>query len=124
MEIYGLGIVAGCMFVGSFIRRLLGSIMGVNGDVGGVGFAMLIFILVTQYLDSKGKPLSEGTQRGIYLLSALYIPVVVAMSANQNVVVALESGFVPFVAGIVATFVGLLLVPVISLLSKETKEEK
>lgn len=118
MEIYGFGIVALCMFVGSFIGRVVGVAVGVQGDVGGVGFAMLLLILISNNYESKGKSFSEGTQKGIIFLSSLYIPIVVAMSSIQNVVTAFEGGIVAFAAGIISTLGGLLLVPMISKLAK------
>lgn len=117
MEIYGFGIVAICMYIGSFIGMTLGKTMGISGNVGGVGFAMLMLVAFTNYMDSKGKPLSDRTQNGIRLLSALYIPIIVAMAARQNVVAAFEGGAVAFLAGGVATIGAILLVPVISKLT-------
>lgn len=122
MEIYGLGLIAMCMFIGSFIGRIIGVLVGVNGDVGGVGFAMLLLILITNYLEKKGKPLSQGTGRGILLLSSLYIPIVVAMSAKQDVVSAFQGGAVAFIAGGVATVGGIMLVPVISKIGSNKSE--
>lgn len=123
MEIYGLGIVAICMFVGSFIGRGLGEILGISGDVGGVGFAMLLLIILSNYRDAHGKSFSVKTENGIILLGALYIPIVVAMSSIQNVVAAFTGGAVAFLAGSVATSGALLLIPVISKITKP-KEEK
>lgn len=114
MEIYGLGLVALCMFIGTLFGRVLGSILGVQGDVGGVGFAMLLLILISNYYEGKGKDFSQNTKNGILLLSALYIPVIVAMSSIQNVVSAFSGGLVAFVAGGGATIGALFLVPLIS----------
>lgn len=114
MEILGLGLVGICMIIGIFIGRLLGLLLGVDGDIGGVGFAMLLMILSTQYLESKGKPISKKTANGISLLSSLYIPIVVAMSSIQNVTSALSGGVVALLAGVLGSVGGLLLVPVIS----------
>lgn len=114
MEILGFGFIGLCMFLGSFIGVLVGKGLGINENVGGVGFAMLFLVLITNYLESKGKAFSEGTSRGIKLLSALYIPVVVAMSSIQNVVAAFGSGMVAFLAGAIATVGSLLLIPVIT----------
>ncbi|MCG8484704.1 MAG: malonate transporter subunit MadL [Clostridia bacterium] len=122
MEIYGLGIVAICMFVGSFIGHSLGSVLGVSGNVGGVGIAMLILVLLSNYYEKKGKAFHERTQNGIKFLSALYIPIVVAMAARQNVVAAFEGGIVAFAAGGIATIGAMFLVPLISKLSKENNE--
>lgn len=118
MEIYGLGLVAFCMLVGSFIGRIVGNIIGVNGDMGGVGFAMLLLIIISNNMEDSGNKLSEKTSRGINLLSSLYIPIIVAMSAIQDVVSAFKGGLVPLLAGLIATIVGLYLVPVISKLGE------
>lgn len=123
MEILGFGFIALCMFCGSFIGVLVGKVLGINENVGGVGFAMLFLVLITNYLSSKGKNFSDGTSRGIKLLSALYIPVVVAMSAIQNVVTAFDSGAVAFLAGTIATVASLLLIPVITKLVEKNKGE-
>jgi malonate transporter MadL subunit len=123
MEIYGFGLVAACMFIGSFIGRTLGTMLGINGDIGGVGFAMLLLVIITNYKESKGKPLAEKTQNGIRLLSALYIPIVVAMSSIQNVVAAFSGGAVAFLAGGVTTVGATFLVPVISKLTM-TKDDR
>ena len=118
MEIYGLGLVAACMFIGSTLGGIAGNLLGVSGDVGGVGFSMLLLIIITNKLESMGKGLSESTGNGIHLLSSLYIPITVAMSARQDVVSAFKGGLVPLLAGTLATLVGLYLVPVISKLAE------
>lgn len=119
MEIYGFFIVAICMFLGSIIGTLVGTLVGVKGDIGGVGFAMLLLILISNHYERRGKKFSEGTHRGIVFLSALYIPIVVAMASIQNVVAAFQGGVVAFAAGILATIGALFLVPLISRLAKE-----
>ena len=42
MKIYGVALLSFCFLVGKFLGTLLGKIIDVNGDVGGVGFAMLV----------------------------------------------------------------------------------
>lgn len=118
MEIYGLGFVAACMFIGSILGSIAGNLLGVHGDVGGVGFSMLLLIILTNKLESKGKALSKSTGNGIQLLSSLYIPITVAMSARQDVVSAFRGGLAPLLAGTLATLAGLYLVPVISKLAE------
>ncbi len=118
MEIYGLGIIAFAMFVGSILGRIVGAVTGIGGDVGGVGFSMLILILMSSYMQKNGKKFSAPTERGIAFLSAIYIPVVVAMSANQNVVAAVDGGVAALLAGVIATVGALLFIPLISKLSK------
>jgi len=114
MEIYGLAIVSACMFAGTFLGRLLGSFLGIGGDVGGVGIAMLFLVLLSNYLEVKDKPFHEATARGIRFLSSLYIPIVVAMASRQNVVAAFEGGIVAFLAGGLATIGSLFLIPLMS----------
>lgn len=119
MEIYGLGLVGLCMFAGSFIGHLLGNLMGLNKDMGGVGFSMIFLILITNYLKARGNPLSDRAGRGISLLSALYIPIVVAMSATQDVLKAFSGGSLAFIAGGLTTVACLALVPIISNIGKK-----
>ena len=56
---------------------------------------------------------------GIQFVSAMYIPVVVAMSMNQDVYSALASGLVPLVAGLLAVVIPLALIPVLRKLAKD-----
>lgn len=119
VEIYGLGLLAGCMFVGVFLGSVLANFVGVSGDVGGVGIAMLLVVLLTNKLK-----LSEKTKNGISLVSNLYIPVIVAMAAIQNVTGALKGGAVAFLAGGVATIASLGLVPLLTRLGKKQKPKE
>jgi|GEM_PF-4558671 len=43
MKIYGVAILAGCYLAGQFIGEMLGSALGIGGNVGGVGFAMAMW---------------------------------------------------------------------------------
>ena len=124
MEIFGLGIIGACMFIGSFIGRFLGAALGLDSDVGGVGFAMVLIVALCAYLEKTGKGLNKKTEAGIQFLSALYIPVVVAMSMNQNVYSAVTEGVIPIVAGVVATVGSLLLIPLLSKLAKDTDQKQ
>jgi malonate transporter MadL subunit len=122
MVIYGLGIVAACYFTGNFVGRILGQLIGIGGNVGGVGLAMLLLVIVTAKIQKTKGGFSEQTSKGIIFLSSIYIPVVVAMAAKQNVVAAIDGGAVAFLAGGIATIGAMFLVPVISKLgSKEIK---
>jgi malonate transporter MadL subunit len=44
----------------------------------------------------------------------MYIPIVVAMAARQNVVAAVDGGLLALVAGVAAVLVSFALVPVLS----------
>lgn len=114
MLIYGLFIMAGCMLVGTILGDVLGLLLGLkNANVGGVGFAMLFLILVTDKLKAMGK-FSKPAESGILFWSAIYIPVVVAMAATQNVQAALKGGWAAAIAGIGGTAVCFLLVKPLS----------
>jgi malonate transporter MadL subunit len=111
--IYGVAILSGCMLAGVFLGDLLGELIGVQANVGGVGIAMLLLILISDALRRRGK-LPVPTERGVLFWSAIYIPVVVAMAASQNVIAAVRGGPAAILAGVLAVGVGFALVPVLS----------
>ena len=124
MKIYGVALLAFCFLLGKLIGSLLGQIMQINGDVGGVGFAMLFLILGNAYFKRKGWMVAE-TQNGILFWSSMYSPIIVAMAATQNVKAALSAGPLALVAGTVATLIAFAFVPLLSKLGnkKEPKKE-
>ncbi len=113
MAIYGVALLAACYIVGMFLGDVFGALVGVKANVGGVGFAMLFLIILTNkgidagWLDSK-------SQSGISFWSAMYIPIVVAMSSIQNVVAALKGGPLAIGSGIVGVAVAFALIPLIN----------
>ena len=113
MAIYGVALLAACYIVGIFLGDIFGALVGVKANVGGVGFAMLFLILLSNkgidegWLDSKA-------QSGIAFWSAMYIPIVVAMSSIQNVVAAISGGAVAILGGLLCTVFGFLLIPIMS----------
>jgi malonate transporter MadL subunit len=111
--IYGVGLLAGCFLTGIFLGDLLGVVLGVDANVGGVGIAMLFLILISDSLAKRGR-LRPVTREGVVFWSAIYIPVIVAMAARQNVVAAADGGLMAFVAGALAVVACFLLVPAIS----------
>lgn len=113
MGVYGFGLIGAFMFLGCFLGNLLGNALGLGSDVGGVGFSMVFLILYQIWLEKKGKKLHKATEGGIQFLSGLYIPVVVAMSMNQDVFSALAHGLVPVLSGALAVVVSLLAIPLI-----------
>ncbi len=112
MVIYGVALLSGCLLAGAFLGDLLGELIGVQANVGGVGIAMLLLILLSDRLRNTGK-LSPVSTRGILFWSSIYIPVVVAMAAKQDVLSALRGGPAAVLAGVLAVGVGFVLVPVI-----------
>jgi malonate transporter MadL subunit len=117
MVIYGVAILAFCYVTGQLFGELLGKLIGVEANVGGVGFAMLLLIALNDWFTKKGYA-DKLTESGIQFWSQMYIPIVVAMSAIQNVKVAVSSGFIAILAGIVPVLLCLATIP---LLTKFTK---
>lgn len=117
MIIYGVALLATCMVVGTFIGDYLGVLLGVKANVGGVGIAMLMLVAATG--SKRLRSLVEGESgEGIRFWAAMYIPIVVAMAARQNVVAAARGGILAVTAGIAGTVVTFALVPVLSRMAK------
>ncbi len=122
MKIYGVAILAGCFLVGHLIGGQLGHLFHLQGNLGGVGFAMLILILFNDYFKRKNI-LKPETESGMLFWSTMYIPVVVAMSATQNVKAALSGGWAALMVGILATLACYMLVPVMASLAKKSSNK-
>ncbi len=108
--IYGVALLAGCMFVGSFLGNLLGLVTGLDSDIGGVGFAMILLLLITNS-PKINKILPESYVKGIRFWKEMYIPVTIAMAASQNVVSALSGGVIALVLGVGVVLLMLFLIP-------------
>jgi malonate transporter MadL subunit len=91
MIIYGTALLAVCHMLGIVCGDLLGRSLGMKTNVGGVGIAMLLLILMRLWLHKHGR-LNATTESGVNYWGAIYIPVVVAMAMQQNVVAALRGG--------------------------------
>lgn len=112
MVIYGVALLAFCMLTGVFVGDLIGELMGAQANVGGVGIAMLL-LLVLSNLSKERFKLSPPTQTGIGFWSAMYIPIVVAMAAKQNVIAAISSGWMAIIAGVAAVAVSFAMIPLL-----------
>ncbi len=118
MTIYGVALLSGCLLLGLLGGEILGVILGVQANVGGVGIAMLLLVLACS--SRKFKTLVEGDSgKGIKFWSAMYIPIIVAMAAKQNVVAAVNGGMVALAAGVMAVIACFSLVPVLSKLGSK-----
>lgn len=113
MAIYGTALLAGCLLAGVVLGRLLGMAIGLDANVGGVGVAMLLLIVVSDRLRTTGR-LAPATSGGIVFWSSVYIPIVVAMAASRNVYKALTGGRVAVLAGVLSVLACFVLVPVLS----------
>jgi malonate transporter MadL subunit len=123
MIIYGVALLSGCLVTGMLIGEYLGVLIGVDANVGGVGIAMLFLVMACN--SERLRPLASGLAgEGIKFWSAMYIPIVVAMAARQNVVAAVEGGLLALVAGVAAVVVSFALVPVLSKVGKGPQIEE
>lgn len=117
MKIYGVALLAGCFLLGQILGNYLGVLIGINGNVGGVGIGMLLLVLVNDRFHRK-EQMQKETKLGILFWSNMYIPVVIAMSSVLNVKAALSGGWVAVFVGIVATGVCYFIIPFLSKLAK------
>ncbi len=113
MIIYGVALLSACLVAGMLIGEGLGIVLGVEANVGGVGIAMLFLVLACN--SDRFKALTVGAAGdGVKFWSAMYIPIVVAMAAQQNVVAAMDGGMLALAVGVAAVAVSFALVPVLS----------
>ena len=86
--------------------------MCIRDSVGGIGIAMLLLILIankrTQFFE-----INTITKSGINFWSAMYIPIVVAMAAKQNVFAALSGGWMAVTAGTLTVVISFLMIPLL-----------
>jgi malonate transporter MadL subunit len=97
MVIYGAALLAACYLAGVAVGEGIAVLIGVKANVGGVGIAMLFLIAGQHYLQKRGL-FAVDTAKGVTFWAMLYIPVVVAMAATQNVIVAVKSGPIALLA--------------------------
>jgi len=113
MNIYGVSLLAFCFLFGKIMGTYVGLLVGLSGDVGGVGFSMFLLVYINSYLKKKNINTSKS-ENGIIFWSTMYIPIVIAMSASQNVKAALNGGVLAVMVGVIVTFFAFILVPIIS----------
>lgn len=116
--IYGVALLAACYLVGQTIGELLGRWLNINSNVGGVGFAMLLLILVNQWMHQR-KWLTTEMEKGILFWSNLYIPVIIAMSSIQDVKAAASGGVVALLAGVVPVALSIAMLPLLMRIGKK-----
>jgi len=121
MVIYGTALLSICLLVGMLVGKLLGRMIGVDANVGGVGIGMLLLILIADRLHRSGR-LQPPSERGILFWSSIYIPIVVAMAASQNVLVAIRGGPAAILAGVLVVIISFALVPFITRLGQSDSD--
>jgi len=99
--IYGVAALSACMLLGTLIGTVFGELIGAGTEIGGVGFAMLLLVFLTncKKFTFTQKP---AFIQGIQFWKAMFIPVVIAMTATQNVFQMLSSSIVAIAAGAAA----------------------
>ena len=112
MVIYGVALLAFCMLAGIFVGDILGQLIGVQANVGGVGIAMLLLIILSNLTHHKFS-IGSATESGVHFWSAMYIPIVVAMAAKQDVLAAVSSGWMAIIAGVAAVAVSFAMIPLL-----------
>ena len=122
MAIYGTALLSICLICGLVVGKLIGMAIGIDANVGGVGIAMLLLIVASARLQAGGL-LAKPTQNGVLFWSSIYIPIVVAMAASQNVRAAFSGGAVAILAGVVVVIVSFALVPLISRLGQSDERQ-
>ena len=105
-----------------FVGDLLGEVIGVQANVGGVGIAMLLLLVLVNF-DSRKPRLGSITESGIGFWSAMYIPIVVAMAARQNVFSALSEGWMAIIAGVAAVAASFAMIPVLAHLGRGGQDD-
>jgi len=118
MAIYGTALLSICLLAGLAVGRMLGWAVGLDKNIGGVGIAMLLLILICDRLHQAGR-IKVPTEGGILFWSSIYIPIVVAMAASQNVMAAISGGWVAILAGLLSVIACFALVPVISRIGRK-----
>jgi malonate transporter MadL subunit len=121
MIIFGTALLAVCHLLGIFIGDLLGQALGVNTNVGGVGIAMLLLIFARLYMQKNDK-LPKLTELGVEYWGAMYIPVVVAMAAQQDMVAALRGGPVALLSAVAAVAVCAVVIALINRMERPAAE--
>jgi malonate transporter MadL subunit len=123
MKIYGVAILAGCYFAGLIIGEVLGKLLNIQGNLGGVGFAMLFLILLSDWMKKKNI-LHIEYENGIGFWTSMYIPIVIAMASIQNVSTAMSGGLVAIIAGLLSTLMCFFLIPILTgLMQKKMKND-
>jgi len=86
-----------CLLTGLTVGCMIGAALGVDADIGGVGIAMILLILGCDALKHRGL-MKAPTESGITFWGQMYVPIVVATAASQNVRGALSGGLMAILA--------------------------
>ncbi len=112
MYLYGSALIAACLLAGDLIGTLLGDLTGFGTNIGGVGFATL-FLIIANMIRPIDR-LHPKTMDGIHFWQGMFLPVVVAMTASQDVIHAIDGGLLALFAGALPVAIGFAFVPLLS----------
>lgn len=118
MFIYGLALLSFSYLLGQWLGEILGKLIGINSNVGGVGFAMIILMLLKELFERKGWWNTELIL-GINFWNKMYIPVVIAMAASLNVQSAVSSGLLAVLVGLIPVVFAFIFFPFLLKFFKE-----
>ena len=119
MAVYGTSLLALCTLLGVALGEILGQLLHVKANVGGVGIAMLLLVICKMWLQRKGK-LTPGLRLGVEFWGAMYIPIVIAMASQQNVLAAVRGGPMVVLTGALVVTICFGLVGVLGRLANRT----
>lgn len=122
MTIFGVALLAICTLIGVFLGDVLGILLGVKANVGGVGLAMMLLMAARVWLIQRGT-LSHGIKLGVEFWATMYIPIVVAMAAQQNVVAAVRGGPMVLITAVLATGLCFATLMVIGRIGRDRQHE-
>ena len=112
MNIYGVALLALAYLLGQWMGEVLGYWIGIDANVGGVGFAMIILMLLKDWFTKK-KLFTHEMESGMDFWNKLYSPVVIAMAASLNVKSAVSAGTLAIAAGSIPVLLCFLVFPMI-----------
>lgn len=112
MNIYGVALLAFAYLLGQWMGEVLGFWIGIDANVGGVGFAMIILMLLKDWFTNKNL-FTHEMESGMDFWNKLYIPVVIAMAASLNVKSAVSAGTLAIAAGSIPVLLCFLVFPMI-----------
>jgi len=118
MVIYGVALLSLSFIGGQLLGEMLGEVLGIDANVGGVGFGMLILIVLKTLLSKRGF-FRDGESQGIEFWNNMYVPIIVAMTATQNVSAAVSAGMLAVMAGLLPVALCFLTIPLLSRFLKD-----
>ncbi|GJE26840.1 malonate transporter subunit MadL [Methylobacterium organophilum] len=123
MTILGVALLAACTLIGVYLGDLLGAALHVKANVGGVGLAMILLIAARVWLKTHDR-LGKGVVTGVEFWASMYIPIVVAMAAQQNVVAAVSGGPIVIIAATGSLVLCFACVALISRIGRRPEDDR